>query len=295
MNFHFKLYKLSAVLFCMLGLIPYAKSQQSIPVTPAALELLNQRSLWKGSSNAAGLLLDQPFQYSQLSGGYESYNGNFRRPQQGASGNRQTIYTEGNLFLNKYYLSGSFSYIRDNIKNANYNASIIDPLRGMPYIIADLNPSDWNNQHYDLQFNATVPTVNKQWSFGLAGSYQSSSGAKQRDIRSENDVMGIAVLPSVVYSPASNHHIGLNLVYSNYKEEAGMSNVTTYVDQTYYELLGLGTAIARLGAGTTSNYEGDALGAGFQYHYQGAVTLFLTADYKEEAEDLQYTFTTPET
>ena len=293
MNFNFKLYKLSVVLFFMLGSVRYAEAQQNTTVTPAALELLNQRSLWKGTSNAAGLLLDQPFQYSQLSAGYESYKGNFYRPQLGASGNRQTVQTEGNLFVNKYYLSGSFSYIRDNIKDANYNASIIDPLRGMPYIIADLNPSNWNNQHYNLQFSATAPAFNEQWFFGLTGSYKSSSGAKQRDVRTENYYMGIEVVPAVVYSPAANHHIGLNLRYRNFKEDSHNKNVNTYVDQTYYELLGLGTAITRIGGGTVSNYEGDALGGEFQYNYHGDVNVFLTADYNEEAEDLQFSFASP--
>lgn len=290
MNFNFKIY---AVLLFMLGITGYAKAQQNTTVTPASLDLLNQRSLWKGTRNAAGLLLDKPFQYSYLNAGYERYKGNFHRPQQGTAGNRQTVQTEGNLFINRYYLSGSFSYIRDNIKDANYNASIIDPLRGMPYINADLNPSNWNNQHYNLQFSATVPAFNEQWAFGLTGSYKSSSGAKQRDVRSENYFMSLEVLPSVLYSPEENHHIGLNLSYRNFKEEASMSNVNTYIDQTYYELLGLGTAISRVGGGGTNNYEGDAIGGGIQYNYQGDVNVFLTADYNVEAEDLQYSFATP--
>ncbi|WP_133575058.1 DUF6850 family outer membrane beta-barrel protein [Pedobacter metabolipauper] len=260
---------------------------------PAALEMLSQRSLWKKTSNPAGLQFDQPFQYSTLSVGYELYDGNFRRPQQGGSGNRQTVHTEGNYRIKDYYLSGSFDYRRDQIKDANYNASIIDPFRGMPYIIADLNPSDWNNQHYEMQFNIASPAYNDQFSFGFAGSYKVSSGAKQRDIRSENYFYNLSLSPGVVYTPSEKHHLGLNFVYSNVKEESYGSNVNNSVDQQYYELLGLGTAVNYLGGGRSNNYIGDALGGGFQYQYAGNVNVLLSADYSVEAEDLQVSFEVP--
>lgn len=80
--------------------------------------MLDQNSFWKHSANAAGFKLDQPFKYSGLRAAYEHYDGDFRRPQQGASGNKQSLFTEGNLFTGDYYLTGSFKYIRDNIKNA---------------------------------------------------------------------------------------------------------------------------------------------------------------------------------
>nr|WP_121272438.1 DUF6850 family outer membrane beta-barrel protein [Pedobacter schmidteae] len=288
----YQINKLYIALFLLVG-IHTASAQEGGNITPAALELLNQNSFWKKSNNAAGLQFDKPFEYSQLSAGYQRYGGNFRRPQQGTSGNGQTIATEGNLFVKDYFLTGSFSYLRDNIKSAEYNASIINPYRGMPFFIADLNPSDWNNQHYNLSFSMATPKFNDQWSFGLQGNYKASSGAKQRDIRAENTYFELSVKPSVVYSPSKRQHIGLNLFYGSVKEESGNSNVNNNVSQTYYDLMGLGTAVSYVGSGRTSNYVGDALGAGIQYHFEGNVQFFVSADYSVEAEKLQSSFTTP--
>ncbi|GEP97642.1 DUF6850 family outer membrane beta-barrel protein [Chitinophaga cymbidii] len=269
-----------------------AFAQQTPRNTPAAFELRQQRSLWQRSGNPAGLQLDQPYRYSQLKAGYEAYDGNFHRPQEGVSGNRQIVETQGGIFLDSCYLTGSFNYRREGIKEASFNASIIDPFRGMPYIIADLNPSDWVQQHYQLQFGIATPSYGR-WSWGLGASYNASSGAKQRDIRTENYYYALSITPGVVYALAPNQHLGLNLRYANVKEEATMSNVNTYVDQTYYELLGLGTAVSMLGSGRTNNYEGDSWGGGLQYRYSGKATLFLHLNYLVEAEDLTISFTVP--
>lgn len=293
MHYRFNPYKIYIALFLILCAYFADAQEGKVNNTPAGLELLNRNSLWNSSGNAAGLQFDHPYQYSVLSAGYEFYDGNFRRPQEGKSRNRQRLSTEGNLFVKGYYLSGQFNYSRDNIKGANFNSSIIDPFRGMPYIIADLNPSDWNNQHYDLQFKIATPNFNDKWSFGLEGKYTVANGAKQRDIRAQNTYYALDIAPAVVYSPAKNHHIGLNLKYSNVKEESAMSNVNTYIDQPYYELLGLGTAVGYLGSGRTNNYKGDAVGAELQYHYEGDIAIFFNAAYKAEAEDLQISFTVP--
>lgn len=269
-----------------------AFAQQSPRNTPAAFELRQQRSLWLQSGNPAGLQLDHPYRYSQLKAGYEGYDGNFHRPQEGVSGNRQLVETQGGIFLDSCYLTGSFNYRREGIKEANFNASIIDPFRGMPYIIADLNPSDWVQQHYQLQFGIATPSYGR-WSWGLGAAYNASSGAKQRDVRTENYYYSLAITPGVTYALAPGQHLGLNLRYANVKEEASMKNVNTYVDQTYYELLGLGTAVNMVGSGRTNNYEGDSWGGGLQYRYTGKATLFLHLNYLVEAEDLTVSFTVP--
>lgn len=270
-----------------------ALAQQKINSNaPAALELRQQRSLWEQSGNPAGLKLDGPYRFSRIQAGYEAYDGDFRRPQEGASGNRQIVETEGRILLDSFYVTGKFSYRRESIQDANFNASIIDPFRGMPYIIADANPSDWLQQHYNLQFRVATPFYGR-WSWGLAGSYSASSGAKQRDVRTENNFYSLSVTPGVVYSISPKQHIGLNLRYANTKEEASMKNVNTYVDQTYYELLGLGTAVSNLGSGRTNNYEGDSWGGGIQYQYKGQLNFLAHVNYLVEGEDLTVSYTLP--
>ncbi len=72
-----------------------------------------------------------------------------------------------------------------------------------------------------------------------------------------------------------------------------MKNVNTYVDQTYYELLGLGTAISNVGSGRVNNYEGDAWGGGIQYQYKGRLNVLANVNYLIEGEDLTISYTTP--
>lgn len=279
-------------LFPLLMCLQFAYAQDG-GHTPAEVELQHKRSFWRTAANPAGLQLDNPFQYSQLKFNQESYGGNFYRPQEGRLGNRQGVSTEGNMFINDYYFNGSFSYTRDNIKEANFNSSILDPFRGMPYIVADLNPSDWNNQLYKLQFNIATPQYNNRWSLGLKVNYDATNGAKQRDLRTENQYFGLSVKPGVVYAIKDNQHVGLDLKYSNMKEESAMTRINTNVDYIYYELLGLGTGINRLGSGSNVNYMGESLGGGLQYGFQGDVSFLLSANYALEAEDQQFSFTTP--
>lgn len=293
----FKIYTLLPALLLTLTINPlHAQqhtSQDSSTLEPGAIERLNFRSVWKKSGNAAGFLLDKPFAYSELDATYEKFSGDFRRPQQALSGNSQTIHTAGNLLINDYYLTGAFNYKREQLNDVGFNASIIDPFRGMPFIIADLNSSEWRNQHYDLSFGLSSPQFKEKWSFGLSGAYQASSGAKQRDIRTANNYYKISVSPGLVYSPSKKHHIGLNLDYNNFKEEARMSNVSNYIDQAYYELLGLGTSVSYVGSGRTNNYIGNQIGAGLQYNYQGAIHIMARLNYAVEVEDLDISFTLP--
>ncbi len=267
-------------------------SAQETP-TLTSIERMERSGFWKRSGNAGGAKLDQPLQYSRLQAGFSQYGGSFKRPQQGDSGNMLDISTDGNITLGEFLVTGAFGFRRETVDDANYNASIMDPYRGMPFIVADVNPSDWNKQHYDLQATITSPTLHEHWTLGLAARYQASNGAKLRDIRTENDLMQVQVSPSIVYSISPKRHVGLTLSYQNMKEESAMGNVNNYVDQPYYELQGLGNAIDRVGSGRANNYEGEALGAGLQFQSLGAIGLFVSVNYKREAEDLQAGFLTP--
>lgn len=261
-------------------------------VSPAALELLKAKRIWNETSNAAGLVFDNAPQYSEVSLGYNWLNGNFHRPQQGENESSVKVNAEGGMKLGKMNVWGLFSFSRDAINNANFNASIIDPFRGMPYYVADTNPSDWRNQHYKLQFKTAYPLF-KSLSIGMEGEYRASLGAKQRDPRTENRQFTLILKPGIVYSLNDKQRIGINFEYYSSKEESSMSNINYQVDQTYYALYGLGTAIMGLGAGRTTNYVGNNFGGAIQYNYQGDFNLLLEGKYNVKVEDVEISFTTP--
>lgn len=287
MKIKFTTYSTLAVALMLSTIVQAQQQSQSIIEQELEVKLLQ----WNRSQNAAGLLLDKPSQNSNLEAGYSGQNGNFTQPQVGQKSGDVFLKTKGNLYLKDYYLQGYFSYNRNNIKDAVYNASLIDPLRNMPYKVADTNASKWVNQHYVIGFKMATKPLAEKLALGLSGNYKASSGAKQRDIRAKNNYYELDVAPSIVYSISDRHHLGSNFLYKNYKEESNNSNVNTYVDQNYFFLFGLGNAINYVGSGRTMNYVADALGGGLQYQYNGNVKLLATANYTLQAEDANISFT----
>lgn len=254
--------------------------------TPAAFEKMKDRSLWQKTSNAAGLQLDDPIDYTEIGVAFQSYEGSFHRPQEGESGNSLNFNAEGAVFVGKVYAWGKFKYDRQTIKDAGFNASIIDPFRGMPYMVADTNKSEWRNQVYDMSFKVSTPKYFDKLSLGIEGGYKAISGAKQRDPRTENYFYTFHLKPGAVYSVNDQHHIGVNLDYFNLKEISEMSNVNTYYDQIYYKMYGLGMSVQGVGSGRATDYNGNSIGGSIQYGYKGNVNLLFSTDYAYRVEDV---------
>ena len=150
MKKYIKMKPVGGILITLLTALPlYAQDNNEIvgQNTPAALERMKMQNLWlEHTSNAAGAILDNTVRYSTVSLGYDIGNGTFRRPQEGKRVNSLDFKTEGGGIyegLHGMYVWGSFSYSRYKVHKAEYNASLIDPLRGMPFIIADTNRSNW--------------------------------------------------------------------------------------------------------------------------------------------------------
>lgn len=262
--------------------------------TPAAFEAFKQRSLWMNSSNAAGAFLDMPIQYTEMEIGYEWTRGDFSRMQQGVDENSLKINVEGSAVLTNIYAWGRFSYDRDRIKDVMYNTSIIDPYRGMPYYLAGLNPSEWKNQHYNLEFRVASRKLWNTVSFGIDGKYRASSAAKQRDLRTDNDFLYLEVTPGAVFHLNESHNLGLNFKYFSQKEDARLSSIVSDKSQIYYEMLGLGTAIENKGDSYVSNYVGNNVGGAIQYGYSSStIELLISGGYDYKVEDLEVSFTRP--
>ncbi|MBQ8672883.1 MAG: hypothetical protein IJ511_02335 [Bacteroides sp.] len=269
---------------CLLALGIHAQG-----FSPAALELLKQKKLWFNSQNAAGVGLDDTRKYSDLKFNYTNIDGDFKRPQEGESLNNFGVNSEGFMNLeNKAFVWGKFSFEQQNIKDAQYNASITDPFRGMPYYVTDEGHlSKWRNQFYDLEFLAATPTLWNHWSFGIKGAYKASISAKQLDPRVDTRFYTLELLPGVTYKINDKHTLGINLEYASIKEDSKMENVNFYVDQQYYEHAGLGIAVNGVGNGRETDYKGDRIGAGFQYNFNGEKwRLLFEAVYTKHVEDV---------
>jgi len=287
-------YKNIACLLIAAIAIANTMQAQEVETSPAAFELMKTKNLWNQSSNAGGILLDNPIQYSAFDVTYNSIDGNFHRPQQGEKENNINLLAEGGVNVNNMYIWGNFEFKKENIKDANFNSSIIDPYRGMPYYTADMNSSNWDNQFYKMEFKAALP-LSGSLSVGIDGVYKVAQASKQRDPRTKNHFYSLDLKPGIVFSPSKAHNIGLNLEYSNLKENSSPDLAITGNYQIYYELYGLGTAIENIGTGRTVNSVGDKVGANFQYNFRGdAINLLLSSGYSYKVEEAEFSFTSPE-
>lgn len=271
------------LLLSLLGLGVSAQDHERIQHI-LALEIQDSLGSWRRSDNAAGLAWDKPTDFSIVRADYGVQSGAFKRPQEALQTSGPAIYGAGNIHMGKYYLQGFFSYKRERLEDVLFNTSLIDPFRDMPYMVLDSNASDWINQHYAMGFEWATPKFADRWSLGLGMRYQTSSGAKQRDIRAENNHYVLQIRPSVTYALHPRHIVGLHVSYDNMKEESNNRNVNNRVDQGYYLYYGLGHAVPYLGSGTTMDYKGDKWGLGLQYEYKGNWNVFASSTYILGAE-----------
>ena len=263
-------------------------------LSPAAMEQLKAKRLWFHSQNAAGMAFDDVQNYSNVIVGYDLQDGNYCRPQEGQKETAVGVFSEGFINLKNVHVWGAFKFAQENLTDAGYNASITDPFRGMPYYIADQHLSKWRNQYYDLKFRAATPLLGNHWALGIEGNYVATLAAKQRDPRVDTRFYTLELTPGVTYKVNDSHKLGANFKYSSIKEDSRMSNVNTYVDQDYYILYGLGTAIKGIGGGVTSNYIGDRFGGALQYNFStSSFNLLLEGSYDIKAETVQHSYSTP--
>ncbi len=263
--------------------------------SPASIEVLKEQRLWAQSTNAAGAILDNTRNYSLVNIGYDNSDGNFHRPQSGESVNNAGVVCEGFMDLQTALVWGEFSFKQRNINGSQFNASIADPFRGMPYFYEDEHKSDWRNQNYDMKFRASTPLYWGHLAIGVEGVYRAAIAAKQLDPRVDTRYFELGLTPGLVYAINPSHSVGADFQYMAIKEDSRMENINLTVPQTYYMLYGLGMAGKLIGDGNRTDYHGHILGGGLQYNFRtGGFNAMLTGDYSRRVENVDNNPTVPE-
>lgn len=279
-------------LSCFLG--AFAQGHEQENDSPSARELNKLYFPWLHSNNAAGMLYDTGRPMATIRSNYSHRSGAFKHPQDGRSEKVLTVFSEGFANFANLLTYGSFEYNDLSINEAGYNASILDPHRGMPYYIADIHESNWRKHNYKLLFKVATEPMYEKITLGLTGRYSALHGAKQRDPRTDNRLMQLELTPSAVFALNPNHRFGLSAGYTLLKEQSYMQNVNFSDSQDYYSLLGLGKAIKNIGDGETSDYKGVTLSG--EAYYQTSLddfTMMLTLGYRRQTETATVTFSTP--
>lgn len=259
-----------------------------LETTPAALERMKSDDLWSNTTvNAAGAVLDQTRRYAEVGLGYAISDGDFNRPQGGRYRSDLLFNTEGGGSVGKFYMWGAFDYTWSKIKDALYNCSVADPFRGMPYYLADLNPSDWVHQNYDLQARLASPRIGRTAIFGLNLRYRNTIAAKQVDPRPETYYYKIDIQPSVIFTLGEHHNIGLTFEYYNLREDVEMTLSNLEQAQHFFIMKGLGYFTSDLGGNyVRRQYNGNSVGGELQYNFKGDVNLIVTGSWARKVEDV---------
>ncbi|MBQ2373936.1 MAG: hypothetical protein II299_02335 [Alistipes sp.] len=265
------------------------------------IERKKMESLWfSNTDNAAGAQLDQMDYYSQLGINYNSTKGDFKHTQLGKHNTSYGFSTDGGgemKNLKGMFLWGYFDYSHEKERDASFNASLIDPLRGTPFYIADQNLSDWINQSYKLGMKGATPVLGDHWIIGLGMDYENAQGAKQMDPRPNVLMSKFTVTPSLVFK-ANKHAIGANFQYYSRREDGTASNSVSMKTQPVWEVVAPGFYDAgEIGGGALSglrDYNANSLGGGLQYSFAGEnLSLLLSAKYAFAVEDVNNNYTQP--
>ena len=269
--------------------------------TPASIERKMIESIWfTHTDNAAGAQLDAMGRYSSLGINYEKTKGDFKRAQEGADNDSYGFSTNGGGTFDNLggtFLWGYFDYTREKIRDARFNASLIDPLRGMPYYIADRNLSNWIDQDYSLGLKAATPVLWDRLLIGVGVDYTNAQGAKQMDPRPKIMMSKFAVTPSVVVT-AGRHAVGADFTYVSRREDGLAKNSVSFINQPVWEVLAPGFFTeGEIGSGTMSglrDYNANTLGGGLQYSFaDDNIKVLLSGKYTHTVEDANNNYTTP--
>lgn len=288
----------------LLAFVQRAAAQQSDSLSsPQSLERKRMESLWfSATDNAAGAQLDQMGRFGSLGINYNHSEGDFQPTQRGRNNDGYGFSTDGGGEFDNLkgaFLWGYFDYSHDKIREARYNASLIDPLRGTPFYLADRNVSDWIHQNYQLGLKAATPVMGRHWVLGIGVDYQNAQGAKQIDPRPNVQLSKFAITPSVAFT-AGRHTVGANYSYRSRREDGTAQNSISLITQPVWEVVAPGFYnTAEVGSGSFSGlraYNANAMGGGVQYGYAtDRLRLLLAAEYDFEVEDVNNHYTTPKT
>jgi len=264
---------------------------------PASIELLKAKSLWFNTNNGAGLTLDKMYNYNDLLFNYNIKNGDFKREFEGTDERAFGVSTEGALNLGSAFVWGKFDYNNEKQTGTLYNTTMLDPTRGVPYYTVDKNLSDWVKQDYNLQMKASSKLLWDRFLLGVDAQYNTKTGAKQIDPRSDIDFFTISVKPGVV-AIFNRHMVGLNLDYEKLNQESRTTNSNSQQNQDVYVMKGLGNFYSATVGGLQSLgkfvYKGNKIGGSVQYSLAGeSLKLLLDGKYTFKVEDVTSSQTKP--
>jgi len=263
----------------------------SIEVSAADLTLLPYHTLWFNGNNAAGIRQDLIPAFGRTTLGFTQEKGEFKLAQKPMSSSGLNFTTERFQNIGKMLFYGKFSYTQQSDKGQKFS-DVLNPYRGTPYILADSIGGDWKKQLYGLTLKAVGPTMlNKRLTIGLGATLNVGTGARQNDPRPLSTNNEITLSPSLTYKLDAHSLIGINGLYSRYREDISLEVKNSNINHYLYKFLGLGQyeLPTTFTTGASRIYQGNKLGGDVQYQLVGNRIQWLSSfgyrKYTEEVSD----------
>ena len=290
--------QIKIVCISILALATTGLAQAQFTDTQSSIEKAQARSLWfSGSNNAAGLTIDGNEFIDRVALGYNHIEGDFRRHQAAQTQSAITFTADGGLKLGGAYLWGLFDFTRRTDRGTVWNASLLDPFRNMPFVVADPNVSDWQIQTYDMQVKASTPfLLNDRLALGLSLSYHNIIGAKQVDPRATNRFYAIHVKPGLVWRLNEKSFIGVSGEFLNHREDYQPTIINE--EQLVNLMRGLGFNTLNIVGGNQGIRERWSIknfwGGELQFNTRiGRANTLIAVGYRGGSEELFDDFRTP--
>ncbi|MBP5228679.1 MAG: hypothetical protein J6Z32_00845 [Bacteroidales bacterium] len=297
-----KIFKKAVVLLAALFVVTYVSAQNE--GSKAAIERAALENIWlSNTENAAGGMVDAPALMANAYFGFDHTKGDFKRTQVGNKINSISFHTDGGGIyenIGGMFIWGDFTYTKDAIAGARWNATLANPLRDMPFFVADENVSKWRNQNYNMGFKVGAPLFRGRLVVGFTGYYEAGIAAKQLDPRPITRVSNLNVVPAILFRINDKNTIGADFHYTSYREDGSAENIIHLRDQKGWEMVAPGFfndgLIASFGGiNKLRNYNANALGGGLQYSFIGKkFKILATGDYLYRVEDALCNYTKPQ-
>lgn len=264
-----------------------------IPYAPLVLKQYRATSPFWNANESALLDYVSDYPYADIWVGGEMSAGDFHRPQQPQSRYDIRFNAEGAQKVGLFYLKGGFGF-RQSYQNDVRFSSVFDPLRGMPYIIADRTGGDWTRQSYDLWTDIAMPLVRNRFSAGLGVDLSVNRGAKKTDPRPQANTNRITLRPSLAFNMGRGGVISASFIWSMYKESSNLILYDSSEPQKLYLLKGLGQYTYEIFSNTERErkYDGDLWGLSASYVYSfSSFSASISGRYRndfEEVYDIDY-------
>ncbi len=178
-------------------------------------------------------------------------------------------FTQNMQTLGKAKVSGMFGYQNQHYRDLLYNGNM-DFSHTNIYMLGDSIGGNQRQEGYFFNVAVSYPLFNKRLLAGLGADYESTLGAKMRDIRNLNTISKFRLLPGFIYQ----HNNILLGISGGPIWENNVTQVTAVLDEKHslFYHMGMGhfSASRQFSQSESVRYETDGFQAELQLQYKGS-------------------------